>query len=362
MEIVKINYSDYGLEEVKAKQIKEQFQPMLKEMVELEEEFNEIVKLEINEETCKKAKTLRLKYVKVRTGTAEIHKAQKAFYLAGGRFVDGWKNAQKFASLEIEEKLSRIEDHFENLEQERISLLQLERANNLEKYEVEVIPGNLGEMPDEVWNHYLTGVKTNFKQAKEAAKKAEKERLESIRKDKIALLRQESLIPYNDFIKTNELTLNLKECSEDVFNKFLELLKIRKEEHLKEQEQIRKENEQLKKEALRKEKKRLAEEKKHKEQEKKQQKIYEANLEKERKEKERIKKELEEKRIAEEKIKKAEEVRIQEELKKGDSEKFQDLLNDLNTIKEKYSFESEEYKSDYEGLKTLIDEYLLGIK
>jgi len=42
-------------------------------------------------------KELRLKYMKIRTATLDIHKKQKAFYLAGGRFVDGWMNASLMA-------------------------------------------------------------------------------------------------------------------------------------------------------------------------------------------------------------------------------------------------------------------------
>ena len=109
MELVKINPSDYGLEEQKAKEISDMFKPMLDKMVDLEKRYNEVISLEIQPETCKKAKELRLEYVKVRTGTATIHKELKAFYLQGGRFVDGWKNAQLMASQGIEEKLINIE-------------------------------------------------------------------------------------------------------------------------------------------------------------------------------------------------------------------------------------------------------------
>ena len=86
-ELVKINASEYGLEEIKAQQIEAQFKPMLEKMSALEREYNEVIKLEVSGETCAKAKELRLKYVKVRTGTAAIHTQQKAFYLAGGRYV-----------------------------------------------------------------------------------------------------------------------------------------------------------------------------------------------------------------------------------------------------------------------------------
>ena len=175
--LVKIDASEYGLEETKAQQIEAQFKPMLEKMSELEKEYNEVIKLEVSGETCAKAKELRLKYVKVRTGTAEIHKNQKAFYLAGGRFVDGWKNAQKFASEGIEDKLMAIEKHYENLEKEKAAKLQTERVEKLTKYDVEVIPENLGIMPIEVWDNYLSGTKLNYENRIAAEKKAEEDRI-----------------------------------------------------------------------------------------------------------------------------------------------------------------------------------------
>lgn len=184
-DIVKLNASEYGLDETKAQQIASQFQPMLDKMIELEKEFNEIAKLPIEEKsTSLKAKELRLKYVKVRTGTAEIHKQQKAFYLAGGRFVDGWKNAQLFASQGIEEKLEEIEKYAENLERQRIAQLQSEREGALMQYEVENISSlNLGSMSDDVWKSFLLGTKSTYEAKKEAERKAEEDRLEQLRKE-----------------------------------------------------------------------------------------------------------------------------------------------------------------------------------
>ena len=68
---------------------------MLVKMTSLESQFNEIKVLEITLTLAKKAKALRLEYVKVRTGTDKIHKETKQFYLQAGRFIDGWKNTQK---------------------------------------------------------------------------------------------------------------------------------------------------------------------------------------------------------------------------------------------------------------------------
>jgi hypothetical protein len=182
-QIVKIDPKEFGLEETKAADIAAQFQPMLDKMVALEKEYNEVIKLPIEDQaTAIKAKELRLKYVKVRTGTAEIHKTQKAFYLAGGRYVDGWKNAQLFASQGIEEKLESIEKHAENLERERIAKIQAERVEILMQYGVEYIPTlNLGTMPEDVWNNFFIGTKATYEAKKEAEKKAEEERIAKLK-------------------------------------------------------------------------------------------------------------------------------------------------------------------------------------
>ena len=46
-ELVKINASEYGLEEIKAQQIEAQFKPMLEKMSALERGYNEVIILEI---------------------------------------------------------------------------------------------------------------------------------------------------------------------------------------------------------------------------------------------------------------------------------------------------------------------------
>jgi len=175
-ELVKIKASDYGLEESKAKEIEALFLPMLAKMSALEDEYNNILKEEINPETCKRAKDLRLCYVKVRTGTAEIHKKAKEFYLNGGRFVDGWKNAQLFASGEKEKNLKAIEDYFENLEHERTEKLRADRANMLRPY-TDIEPLALGHMEQTVFDNYLAGVKIAYEAKIAAEKKAEEDRI-----------------------------------------------------------------------------------------------------------------------------------------------------------------------------------------
>ncbi len=176
--IIKIDPADYGIEESKAKQIEAVFIPMFNKMKELEVEYKEILKLDITPETCKKAKELRGRYVKTRTGTAEIHKKAKAFYLAGGKFVDGWKNAQLFAAQGIEDELNNIEKHFENIEKERKEELRKIRVNRLIPYNVENVELlKLGEMTEEVWTNFYSGTKTSFDAKIKAEADAEKQRL-----------------------------------------------------------------------------------------------------------------------------------------------------------------------------------------
>jgi hypothetical protein len=182
MDLVKVDSKEYGVEETKALEIQGLFKPMIDKMVELEAQYNVVVKLPINEETAKKARVLRLKYRDTRTGTANIHKELKDPYLKMGRFLDNWKSTQKTASEGMEEKLLTIEKHFENVEKERIQKLQESRELELEKYEVSVIPQNLGEMAAEVWNSFLIGSKATY----EAKKKAEKEEAERLEQERIA--------------------------------------------------------------------------------------------------------------------------------------------------------------------------------
>jgi hypothetical protein len=187
--LINLDAKDFGLEESKAKQIAEQFKPMLDKMIELEKEANEVFSLNLEDpNTAKKAKEVRLKYVKVRTGTSDIHKQQKSFYLQAGRFVDGWKNAQLFASQGIEDKLQYIENYFEIKEKERIQKVQKERLLLVEPFLESTFGLDLGNMSKETFDNFLLGSKTNFEAKKEAerleAERLEKERLAEIERQK----------------------------------------------------------------------------------------------------------------------------------------------------------------------------------
>ena len=247
-EIVKVDPKEFGLTDETAKNIRAQFEPMLKKMEELEDEFNKIVKMPIDDiDTVLAAKELRKKYVKVRTGTAEIHKQQKSFYLNGGRFVDGWKNAQIFASAGKEEALEAIEKHRENMEIERIRVLCFERKEALRLYveDVDSLTINFGAMESDVWDAYLSAKIKEHKElveAEEEAKRleelrleaerleAEKQRVENERlkaevaaREKIRAERSKVLQPYLMFTRDYNETLDL---SEEDFKAILVIVKM----------------------------------------------------------------------------------------------------------------------------------------
>jgi len=367
-EIVKIDPKEYGIEDTKAADIQSQFKPMLDKMVELESDYNEVLNLPVEEkETAKKARELRLKYMKIRTATLDIHKKQKAFYLAGGRFVDGWMNAQKFASLGKEEKLEEIEKYAENLEKERLAKLQAEREAALVPYEVENIETlSLAKMADNVWENFLAGSKANYeakKQAEQEAKEAEEKRRkeeeaerekvrlenERLKKEAEALkaLRDERsklIAPYIQFLGDFNAVLDL---SDEDFTKALQeaveaKLKHDEAERLKAEEEEKERQKQIEEQR----KKNIEESKKRKEAEEK--------AEKERKDREAAEKALEaEKQRQAEAAAEAERL-AEAELSKGDKDKMQSLIDDLTALKTKYQFKSKKHKALYDSICELI--------
>jgi hypothetical protein len=179
-----IKPEEFGLEANEAKQVQAVFVPMLEAITQLENEYNQIITLPISEETTKKAKELRLKFVKIRTKTAEIHKKAKAYYLAGGRFVDAFKNAQLQASGEKETTLKEIEDYYVNLEKERLQQLQASRIEEISAYVDDVTALDLASMADDVYLAYFNSKKKDYEDKIKAEQEAEKARLKAEEEEK----------------------------------------------------------------------------------------------------------------------------------------------------------------------------------
>ena len=115
-ELVKVDPKEFGLEVKQGETIEKSFLPKIQERDAISTIYGQLITSEITPELCKQARELRLKLVKVRTGISDIHKVEKAFYRAGGLYVDALKNKHTTPVEQMEEKLFEIENYYINIE------------------------------------------------------------------------------------------------------------------------------------------------------------------------------------------------------------------------------------------------------
>lgn len=179
----------FGLEPVKATEMVSGLSTTLAERQVLKDAYVDVISLEITTENLSTFKELRLKIMKNRTqGLDKWKEKEKAFYLAGGRFVDSIYNKEVAINQEMESKLLEAEKFFENQEKERKRVLNEQRLEKLKPYIEDVTGLDFSEMNDYDFEDYVLGKKTRFeneaKAKKEAEEKAEAERLAEIERQK----------------------------------------------------------------------------------------------------------------------------------------------------------------------------------
>lgn len=175
----------FGLDKQEADKITNGLSTILEERNVLTEAYKDVMLLEVKEENLNQFKELRLMIVKNRTqGLNKWHKSNKAYFLAGGNFVQAIYNKEVQENERMEKQLMDAEKHFENLEKERLEKLQLERVELLSKYVEDASERDLSSMEPDVWEAYLATKKQSRLDAIEAAKKAEQERLAKIAAEK----------------------------------------------------------------------------------------------------------------------------------------------------------------------------------
>jgi len=337
MEVVKIDPKEYGLEEKNVAKIEEAFTPKIIERDGLEKVYEQLITQELSIETCYEAGELRKKLMKVRTGISKIHKTQKSYFLAAGRFVDAWKNKEILPITQMEDKLSEMEKHFELIEEKRIQGVQEARVEELSKYVDDANERELGTMDEDVWKAYISTKKRDYDDRIAAEKKAKEDRIEEERKANLYKERKELLAPFWTFLKGDQPSIDFGELDEKSFKIILTEVKQAKLLYDEKQEEIRKENEQLKKEAEERERlaevekeKREKEESKRLEKERKEKKKQEDKLKVEREEKERLENELKAKEEAEQKAKEEKEERERLAELAPDKDKLLSAIKNLN--------------------------------
>jgi len=182
-QIVLIDPKEYGLEELKAAQIEQSFAPKIVERNGYVSVYENLLTQEITKEVSIQAGELRKKLVKVRTGVADIHKTEKAFYLASGRYVDALKNKITLPIEQMEEQLASIEKHFENIEKQRIEDLHNSRLAMIMPYVDDTTGLYFGTMQDDVFDAYFAAKKQAHADKIAAELQAEKERIEREEKE-----------------------------------------------------------------------------------------------------------------------------------------------------------------------------------
>jgi hypothetical protein len=228
---------DFGLDFTTAQKIESSFLPKIIERNALVQVYENVLTKEISPETCADAKACRLKLVKVRTGIADIHKAEKAMAFAYGKFCDAKKNAETLPVEQMEERLKDIELYYERIEEARIAQLKIDREALIAPYVEQMIPG-LHAVGEDTFQRLLAGEKLAFEQRKidkaAEAKRLEDEslELEKLRKEN-EVLKQQVVAPIevkkgmsdNDIIMLtiDRLTLSFavdNELTKDITAKF----------------------------------------------------------------------------------------------------------------------------------------------
>lgn len=362
-----INPSEFGIDVKKAEKVSNSFAPKIAEIEGYKNVYSGIIQSELNKENMQQARELRLKLVKVRTGIAAIHKTEKAFYLAAGRFVDALKNKLTEPVEQMEEKLLEIEETEKRLEAERIARVKAERESELSKYCENVSLFPLGEMTQDAYEQLLNGQILAYEAKKKAEEEAEIARIEKERKEALHKHRKENLINVWQFVDEETRLLNYGEVSEDEYNTIVLDALLAKEKYEAEQAAIRAENERLRKEAEQKEAELAAERKAAQEKAEKERREAEEKLKAEQAEKAKIEKELADKKAAEEKAEAQRLAAIEAEAAKGDAEKFDDYINAIKLVMDdvKFVFKSKKFKDSHTKGQELLGktiDYLKGRK
>jgi colicin import membrane protein len=205
--VLQVNPKEYGLEESKALEMVNGLSTTIAEREVLKSAYVDVIDLDITQGNIPTFKELRLKIRTNRTTIEKWHKTNKAFYLAGGRFVDAIKNKEILENEEMESKLMEAEKHFENLEKERIAKIQDQRIRLISPYLESVENLYLSDMEEDVWEAYLKTKKDSYIALVEAELKIEKERAEAQRLEKERIEKQRI---ENDLLK-KEADLREKE-------------------------------------------------------------------------------------------------------------------------------------------------------
>jgi hypothetical protein len=347
-----------GLEKTKAQVLLEKFTSYFEIAADWEKKIKMLEITDVSQKAeMKMAREGRLFLKEKRVQIDKTHKELKEASLREGQTLDSIKRILTNLIKPLEEELEQKEKFAEIKEAQRKESLRLERLEKLRVFDFQYDNGfNLGEMDEPMFQNLLSGCEKAYNEQKEAEKKLEEER---IAKEKAEVEERERIKKENEKLKKEaeekekveaaRKSLRSKRSGElrpyiIFIRDYSSLIEKEEKEYQKELAEIKK-GAELQWDHDRKEMARKAQE----------QSEQEAKLQKERAERERVEAELRAKKEAEEKAMLEAEAKAEEELNKGDKEKLQSFMQDLEMLKFKYTFKSKKYRAINKSVGELLD-------
>lgn len=170
MNLQPIQPTDYGLSTEKAQNISLRFSPKELEFNALIQRYNTVLTMDLDD-ALNNALALKKDYLAIEKSINEIHKAEKDFYLNGGRFVDAQKNRFIVHIAEHKKKLDEIIKYKELQKKAELKAIADARHLELNKYMSDSSHIDVSSMSEEVYQAFLS-VKVKEWQDSEELKKS----------------------------------------------------------------------------------------------------------------------------------------------------------------------------------------------
>jgi hypothetical protein len=173
----------------KAQQHAVAFAPSMTDYHNIAATLTELNKIDPSSMDAKRAREARLKMVKVRTAAEEIKDQRKEGIKAEGDLIQALYNVVKNTCIVTEGEFAEIEKHQERKEQQQRDALKELRINQLAEFGTDVSFYPLDIMTDEQFARVLDTERIAFQARKDAAEKAEQDRIAAEKKaeeDRIA--------------------------------------------------------------------------------------------------------------------------------------------------------------------------------
>lgn len=241
-ELVILDPKEFGIDSNKALELQKDLPQMLSERDALTEAYDNVIRMEITPETSKMARELRLKIRDNRTkGIEPWHKTNKAYFLAAGKYLDAIKNREVEINQRMEANLEEIEKVEEIARNKELDDRLETRLNRLKYIDPEGVHHGMRDLSDDVFEAYLMALEMRIAKAKEEADRLEKERIANEAKQ--AVFNDRRLALASKGYTGDRLTLDstqeeydmiVKECDEELARQAA----IQKEKELALQKQI----------------------------------------------------------------------------------------------------------------------------